>query len=253
MEREDVKILIVDDLTYIRMQLKKLLRDMGFSSIQEASDGIEALEKFKEFVPTVVLLDLTLPKISGFDLLKIFLQLHKDTKVMVVSSNEDINVEHDVLKRGALAFLQKPVEDSLFRKKMEDLINEEARIKHDDVHDLVIKHNDYSEKIGIKLNANKSVQVLNVYGVLKDEDLDDVYKTVSSLIIYHHNNVILNLNGVTKMDADVNRLINIKNLVEQHQGKFIIILLKQDIIELISGLGLEDYIVKTESQALNKL
>jgi two-component system chemotaxis response regulator CheY len=253
MEKGKLKILIIDDVAYIRMQLKKLLKDKGYSQIYEASDGIEALEKFKEFHPDIVLLDLILPKIAGIDLLKIFLQIKKETKVMVISSSEEFNIEKTVLDKGALDFIHKPIEEDTFTEKLNKLISRESNISHEDVTNLVKKHDDYSEKFGIKLNAEKSVQILNIYGVLHDNDLIDIKKTISSLAIYNHKHVIINLNGVTKYEIDLNKFLDLKQLVEAKEGKLHIVILKPDITSQLTQIGFGDDLIKTESQALHKL
>ena len=64
------KILIVDDAAFMRMTIKKMLEAHNHIVIGEAENGIEAVKKFAELLPDVVLLDITMPEMNGVDALK---------------------------------------------------------------------------------------------------------------------------------------------------------------------------------------
>ena len=62
-----IKLLIVDDHAVVRKGIQNLLEEEpNIEIVGEASDGIEAIEKVKNLKPTIVLLDLTMPQMSGF-------------------------------------------------------------------------------------------------------------------------------------------------------------------------------------------
>lgn len=63
------KILIVDDEAYIRLLLRDCLRQAGYDTVS-ASDGREALEVVREETPDLVLLDITMPEMDGWQVLK---------------------------------------------------------------------------------------------------------------------------------------------------------------------------------------
>jgi len=70
MEEEKIVLLVDDDLTLREMYEERLKRE-GFSIVQ-ATNGEEAIKKAKEKKPAVVLLDIMMPKVNGFDVLKNF-------------------------------------------------------------------------------------------------------------------------------------------------------------------------------------
>lgn len=76
-----IKLLIVDDHAVVRKGIQNLLEDEeNIEIVGEASDGMEALEKVKNLKPTIVLLDLTMPKMSGFEVAKSISDRHPAVK-----------------------------------------------------------------------------------------------------------------------------------------------------------------------------
>lgn len=63
-------ILVVDDSRFIRLTLKKILEKGFYKVIGEAATGREAIEKYKAYPADVVILDITLPDMSGLEVLR---------------------------------------------------------------------------------------------------------------------------------------------------------------------------------------
>ena len=105
------KILIVDDDADIVTMLEDRLHSLGYSTVA-ARDGREALEQIAQESPHLVLLDLTLPKLSGLDVLKQLNQSkHTETlPVVVMTAHGSIDAAVDAMKEGAYDFLTKPLE-----------------------------------------------------------------------------------------------------------------------------------------------
>ncbi len=240
------KILIVDDMAYMRMLLKKYLISHGYtdSDIQEAKDGLEALKLSHTFKPDIVLLDLMLPKISGLNLIHLLLNLSKNIKILVISVINDLDVYSKAIDAGAVDWLKKPVQEDEFIRKLNEIKNK--KIKNENYTLAKEPASDPSDKISIKLDMNKSLQILNLYGKFNDKDLEDVIETIKGLLPYKYTHIILNLNGVTEITGDINKFQEIKNL----NLKFV--LLKNDTLQqLLSKIGFERSIYKTELQAIN--
>jgi CheY-like chemotaxis protein len=100
-------VLVVDDDPDARVLLSQLLVDTG-CRVMHASTGIDALRMARELVPAMIFLDLRLPKISGFDVLRIIRSddVLRDTPVVVVSV---AGTESRGALKGATAILDKPV------------------------------------------------------------------------------------------------------------------------------------------------
>ena len=65
-----MKILIVDDESINRILLVNLLENAGYTDCIEAANGAEAIDKYKREQPDLVLLDVVMPDMSGFDVVK---------------------------------------------------------------------------------------------------------------------------------------------------------------------------------------
>ena len=105
------RILIVDDESDAVDTLRRLLRTSDFE-IEEACDGFEAGRKVESFKPDIMLLDLKMPGISGYDVLReIKKNEHtRDIKVIILSGYIDPGQEEALIKAGAQGVLEKPID-----------------------------------------------------------------------------------------------------------------------------------------------
>lgn len=103
---QDVRILLIDDEPAVRNVVKMSLETSGYK-VSEASDGQSGMAMIAKFHPHLVLLDLGLPDLNGFDVLK---ELRKWTRVpiiiLTVTDNEQTKVA--LLDSGADDYLTKP-------------------------------------------------------------------------------------------------------------------------------------------------
>lgn len=109
-EGQKYKILIADDQANNRAVLVNLLSPLGFE-VLEAGNGIEALAKAKEFQPDLILLDLVMPVLDGFEVARRLQQepTLQDKKVFAISASALPKDESSSYQAGCHAFLPKPV------------------------------------------------------------------------------------------------------------------------------------------------
>lgn len=105
------KILIVDDAAFMRMTIKKMLEAHNHIVIGEAENGIEAVKKFAELLPDVVLLDITMPEMNGVDALKRIKEMDKDAKVVICSAMGQQTMVAQAIQYGAKDFIVKPFQE----------------------------------------------------------------------------------------------------------------------------------------------
>jgi two-component system nitrogen regulation response regulator GlnG len=103
-------VLIVDDEQEIRAALKAALLLDGISNVEESADGTAARERLKEGPLAVVVLDLSMPGMSGLDLLPLILEEHPETPVIVATGTGDLDTAVKCMRAGAFDYLQKPVD-----------------------------------------------------------------------------------------------------------------------------------------------
>jgi two-component system chemotaxis response regulator CheY len=105
------RVLIVDDAMFMRMTIKQMLEAHGHSVAGEAGDGIEAVKKFIECKPDVVLLDITMPEMNGVEALKRIKELDPDAKVVICSAMGQQAMVAQAIQYGAKDFIVKPFEE----------------------------------------------------------------------------------------------------------------------------------------------
>lgn len=118
------KILVVDDDPYILMSLEFLMRKSGFD-VLVARNGKETLEILNKSIPDVVLLDIMMPDVDGYDICKHIKSTKKlrDCKVVFLSAKSkesDIQKGYDI---GAELYITKPFSNKELVKKIQDLVS----------------------------------------------------------------------------------------------------------------------------------
>jgi DNA-binding NarL/FixJ family response regulator len=116
------RIYICDDSPEYRMLLRMVLADAGATVVGEAGDGREALDGAAATDPSVVLLDLNMPGVDGFEALPLLRAALPGVKIVVLTTSKAIDTEQAVLKLGADAFVSKPIDaanvPTLLREKL---------------------------------------------------------------------------------------------------------------------------------------
>jgi DNA-binding NarL/FixJ family response regulator len=103
-----VGVLICDDLDAMRMLLSVVVElRPGLRVVGEARDGDEAVAEAKRLQPDVILLDLSMPKRTGFDALPELTQVAPDAQIIVLSGFAASSIAARVLELGAAGFIEK--------------------------------------------------------------------------------------------------------------------------------------------------
>ena len=100
-------ILIIDDERSIRNVLKDILGNEGFK-VDEASDGEEGLQKFKQNSYDLILCDIKMPKLDGLEFLDAVVAANSETPVIMISGHGNIETAVDAVKKGAYDYISKP-------------------------------------------------------------------------------------------------------------------------------------------------
>jgi DNA-binding response OmpR family regulator len=122
-ESKDYKILVVDDSTTNVVLLEAILDEKGYT-IETALNAKEAYSIIEKETPDLILLDLLMPKISGFEFLEEIRknQKTKNTPVIVVSALTDEDNIEKILKMGAIDFVKKPIDLQYLVERVESVL-----------------------------------------------------------------------------------------------------------------------------------
>ena len=102
------RILIVDDAAFMRMMIKDILVKNGYQVVGEASDGAQAVEKYRELQPDLVTMDITMPEVDGIAALKQIREIDPNAKIIMCSAMGQQAMVIDAIQAGAKDFIVKP-------------------------------------------------------------------------------------------------------------------------------------------------
>jgi len=103
-----INVMLVDDHAVVRMGFKMLLElDADIKVVAEAESGEQSIQRYMEFKPTVVVMDITMPGIGGLEAIERILAKDSSAKILVLSAHEDSVHPKRVLNAGAMGYLTK--------------------------------------------------------------------------------------------------------------------------------------------------
>ena len=113
--------LVVDDTSYIREDIKDILEEQGYK-VYEASDGLEAVEMYKKVNPSVVTMDINMPRMHGLKAAQVITDLDKEARIMICSTMVMFpNYMKMGKEAGAKAFLPKHFNEEEFMNEFSKL------------------------------------------------------------------------------------------------------------------------------------
>ena len=116
------KIMLVDDAAFMRMMVKNALTKSGYDNFVEAQDGAEAVKKYDEEKPDMVIMDITMPNMDGLEALKKIKELDSDSQVVMCSAMGQESMVIEAIKSGAKDFIVKPFKPERILKTVTGLL-----------------------------------------------------------------------------------------------------------------------------------
>jgi AmiR/NasT family two-component response regulator len=143
-----VRILIAEDETIIRLDLKELLERAGFDVCAEAKDGVEAVELARSERPDLAVLDVKMPRLDGIEAARTILDERPIPIVMLTAYGHDELVSRAV-EAGVFGYLVKPFREA-------DLLPaiHTARARHEEL----LQLREETESLSAALAARKTIE-----------------------------------------------------------------------------------------------
>ena len=104
------KILLVDDVAFMRQILCEMLEKHGYLVVT-AENGQQAIDKFNDVKPDIVIMDINMPIMDGITATKIIKEIDKDAKILALSAKGFLPVIFEILEQGARDFVVKPFQE----------------------------------------------------------------------------------------------------------------------------------------------
>ncbi len=108
---QSLRIVIADNESIIRMDLKELLEEAGHTVVGEAADGVKAIELTRKHRPDLVVMDIKMPEMDGITAAKI-ISNEKLAPVLLLTAFSQKEIVEKAKESGVLAYLVKPVKEA---------------------------------------------------------------------------------------------------------------------------------------------
>lgn len=121
-----MKIMLVDDSKTMRNIQRSILSQLGYTEIEEACDGQDALSKVGAFAPELLLVDWNMPNMDGLTFVKMFRQQDKTTPIIMVTTEAEKARVIEAIKAGVNNYVVKPFTPDLLSQRINETLSKTA-------------------------------------------------------------------------------------------------------------------------------
>lgn len=208
---QKITILLAEDHSLVRAGFKSILQsEEDFAVVGEAEDGLECLELVRTKTPMVVLLDLSMPKLSGLNAISHIKKRYADTKIIVLTAAETPSVWMEVLELGVNGIAMKSVSQKELVAGVRKVVEGETFI-HSEIQPILDAETD-------KLTANKKLSVREKQVVklvaegYKTKEIAEILDISDRTVSKHRENLMTKM-GVTST-AEITNYANESGLTK---------------------------------------
>jgi DNA-binding NarL/FixJ family response regulator len=124
-----VRVLLVDDHALFRKGIASMLSAQGgFDVVGEAADGLEALDRAREFMPDVILMDIFMPRANGLEATRRIKEALPYVKIVMLTVSEEDQNLFEAIKSGAQGYLLKKIEPQELFAMLKGVVQGDAPI-----------------------------------------------------------------------------------------------------------------------------
>ncbi|CAM3430729.1 response regulator [Cytobacillus oceanisediminis] len=105
------RILIVDDAKFMRVTLGSILEKADHEIVGEGENGKEAVQLYRDHLPDLVMMDITMPEMTGLEAMKEIKKDHPNAKIIMCSAMGQQKVVVESIEAGAKDFIVKPFDE----------------------------------------------------------------------------------------------------------------------------------------------
>ena len=109
------RLMIVDDALIMRMKIRDIAHESGWTVVAEAKNGAEAIQLYEQHQPDLVTLDMVMPELDGLAALRAIRESNPNAQVVMVSAVNQKDKLNDCILSGAMDFIVKPFDPTRLR------------------------------------------------------------------------------------------------------------------------------------------
>jgi two-component system nitrate/nitrite response regulator NarL len=206
MENNIKRVLVADDHSLFRRGIVGLLEAAEYEVVDQVSDGVMAVESARQLCPDLVLLDITMPKMSGLEALKIIKNELPETFVVMLTVSEEDSDLLAAIKNGANGYLMKDLNYHDFIDMLTGLERGEAAITRKTTNRLMIgfanhdKHTS-SSLPNVRLTPREIDLLECVSKGFSNKAISQSLSISDNTVKYHLRNILQKLNAQNRTEA----------------------------------------------------
>src|SRR6185312_9913879 len=181
--------LIVDDEPRLRQVMVHLMRSDGFQCL-EAGNGVEALEQLERYPAILVLSDLRMPKMDGFELLREIRSRFPDVAVVMITAVADVEIAVNCLAIGAADYVIKPYQLEDVRARVAQALEKRRMVL-----ELRAYRESLEERVAAQARRLEELFLASVQSLAEALELKDPYTRGHSIRVSHYSTVIAQAMG----------------------------------------------------------
>lgn len=204
MTDQTIRILIVDDHAVVRKGIQALLAtEPSLEVIGEAEDGLQAVARFEELQPDVLLLDLLMPKMSGIEVIRDLKGKFPDVKILVLTSFAADEQVFPAIKAGALGYLLKDTQPEDLINAIRQVYEGESSLSPSVARKVLQEVFHPGEKpISPDPLTNREVEVLQVLAKGKsNREIGEILSITEATVRTHVSNILAKLHLASRTEA----------------------------------------------------
>ncbi len=121
-----MKIMLIDDSKTMRNIQKSVLSQLGYTDIEEACDGQDALSKVGAFAPDLLLVDWNMPNMDGLTFVKRYRQADRTTPIIMVTTESEKSRVIEAIKAGVNNYVVKPFTPDVLSQRITETVSKAA-------------------------------------------------------------------------------------------------------------------------------
>ena len=103
-----MRVLVVDDISFVRKSLKQILTTLGYDVVGEATNGLEVIEQYQLLKPDLVTMDLSMPKLNGIEATRKIISIDPAATIIIMTALLQEHLASEALVAGAKNYIIKP-------------------------------------------------------------------------------------------------------------------------------------------------
>jgi len=124
-----MRVMLIDDSKTMRNIQKSILGQLGYTDIEEACDGQDALSKVGAFAPDLILVDWNMPNMDGLTFVKTYRQQDNTTPMIMVTTEAEKSRVIEAIKAGVNNYVVKPFTPDLLGQRIDETMSKCATAK----------------------------------------------------------------------------------------------------------------------------